>query len=174
MRRSLDSALAVAALSLLFAGKVASEEITQKLVESAPDSARFEVICENLMTQVLQDTSVSFARSSVEIGTSSVPMLDEVVEIAFDCPSLVIAVTGHTDNRGNETINRTISKARAESVVAYLTDRGINSDRLSANGVGSDAPIASNDNRTGRQVNRRIEFELGTREIKKGRAPFTL
>ncbi len=174
MRRLLDSALAVVALSLLFAGRIASEEITQELVESAPDSARFEVICEYLMTQVLQDATVSFARSSVDIGTSALALLDEIVEIAFDCPSLKIAVTGHTDNRGDEALNRALSQARAESVVAYLTDRGINSGRLSASGVGSDAPIASNDNPTGRQVNRRIEFELSIRKAKIGRNPFTL
>ncbi len=174
MQRSLDSALAVAALSVLFAGNVTSEEATQELVESAPDSAQFNSLCENLMNQVLQDATVSFTRSSVDIGTSALAMLDEIVEIAFDCPSLKIAVTGHTDNRGTEAFNRALSKARAESVVAYLTDRGIESDRLSAFGAGSDAPIASNDHRTGRQINRRIEFKLSLREANKGRNPFTL
>ncbi len=61
-----------------------------------------------------------------------------------------------------------------ERVVAYLTERGISSERLSAIGAGSDAPIASNDNATGRQVNRRIEFELSHREAKKGRRLFAL
>ena len=174
MRRSLDSALAVVALSLLFAGNVESEEITQELVELAPDSVRFNRLCEILMNQVLRDATVSFARSSVDIGTSALAMLDEIVEIAFDCPSLMIAVTGHTDNSGDEALNRALSQARAESVVAYLTDRGIESDRLSAIGAGSDAPIASNDHRAGRQVNRRIEFELSLRETEKGRNPFRL
>lgn len=174
MRRPLDSALAVAALSLIFAGNVASEEVTQELAELAPDATQFNSLCENLMNQVLQDATVSFTRSGVDIGTSALAMLDEIVEIAFDCPSLMIAVTGHTDSRGSDVLNRALSKARAESVVAYMTDRGIKSERLSAIGAGSDTPIASNDNPTGRQVNRRIEFELSFRETKKSRRPFTL
>ena len=174
MARSFDSAIVVAALSLIFAGKVSSEEITQELVELAPGSARFSSLCESLMNQVLQDATVGFTRSSVDIRTSAMAMLDEIVEIAFDCPTLMISVTGHADSWGSETLNRALSKARAESVVAYLTERGISSERLSAIGAGSDAPIASNDNATGRQVNWRIEFELSHREAKKGRRLFAL
>ena len=174
MQRSLDSALVVAVFWHFFAGIVSSQEVTRELAELAPGPARFNSLCENLMNQVLQDATVSFTRSSVDIGTSALAMLDEIVEIAFDCPSLKIAVTGHTDSKGTEALNRALSKARAESVVAYLTDRGIESDRLSAFGAGSDAPIASNDHRTGRQINRRIEFKLSLRESNKGRNPFTL
>ena len=163
MRRSFDPALVVAMLALLCASSVASEEGTQEFVELIPDSARFNSLCENLISQVLQQANVTFVKSSAEIGTSALATLDEIVEIVVDCPSLLIEVTGHTDNRGNEAANDALSKARAESVVAYLTERAIDPGRLCANGVGSDSPIASNENAAGRQVNRRIEFELSFR-----------
>ncbi len=153
MRDSPDPALLVAMLALVFASNIAAEGNSQK-------SAQFNSLCQNLMGQVLQQANLNFAKSSDKIPTSAQSVLDEIVEIAFDCPALLISVTGHTDNTGNEATNRALSKARAESVVAYLTERGIDPLRLSADGVGSDTPIASNDNAAGRQVNRRIEFDL--------------
>jgi OOP family OmpA-OmpF porin len=87
-------------------------------------------------------------------------LLDEIAEIATDCPTASITVTGHTDSTGNESTNRALSEARAKSVVTYLIERGIEPQRLTTNGVGSAGAIASNDDAAGRQVNRRIEFEL--------------
>ena len=115
------------------------------------------------MSRVVQHAELNFEKSSDTIGTSARSLLDEIVEIAFDCPSLMISVTGHTDNTGNEASNRALSKARAESVVAYLSERGIDPGRLSAAGAGSDTPIASNEDAAGRQENRRIDFEVKSR-----------
>lgn len=136
---------------LSYSGNLASEEIT---------SADFNMLCENLMSHVLRHSSVKFAESSAELGSHSYAVLDEIVEIATDCPSMSIIVTGHTDNTGNEHFNRGLSQARADSVVDYLTGRGIQRARLTARGAGSDTPIANNDSPRGRKINRRIEFEL--------------
>lgn len=145
---------------LACACSIASDEIHGESVESPPDPAQFNRLCEQLMSQVLQHGIVMFSESNAELGTGGLAMLDEIVEIAVDCPSLSISVTGHTDNRGNEAANRALSQARAESVVAYLTEHGIDPGRLYASGAGSDKPIASNEDAAGRRVNRRIEFEL--------------
>lgn len=148
------------AVALAFASSIASEENAPESVQLLPDSGHFNNFCENLMSQVVQQGEVKFAESSADLGTNAMGMLDEIVEIAFDCPALFITITGHTDNTGNEAANRALSEGRAESVVAYLTEHGIDVGRLKASGVGSDSPIASNENRAGRQINRRIEFEL--------------
>jgi len=161
MPRSLDPALMVAVLALAFSCNV-----------SADESAHLDKLCEELMSRVVQQTDVTFEKSSDKIGTSARSVLDEIVEIAFDCPSLTISVTGHTDNTGNEASNRALSKARAESVVAYLSERGIEKERLSATGAGSDTPIASNEDAAGRQANRRIEFGLSIEN--KGYGPFLI
>jgi len=152
MPRSNDPALIVAVLALAFARNV-----------SADDAVPQDTLCEELMSRVVQQADLNFEKSSDKIGTSARSLLDEIVEIAFDCPSLMITVTGHTDNTGNEAGNRALSKARAESVVAYLGERGIEKERLSATGAGSERPIASNEDAAGRQENRRIEFEVGFR-----------
>ncbi len=124
------------------------------------EPVRFDRLCEDQFLSALRIENVEFRKSSAAVGTNASRMLDALVEIAFDCPSLSITVTGHTDNTGNETINLDLSKARAESVVAYMSEHGIEPARLEANGAGSALPIASNEDAAGRQVNRRIEFEL--------------
>ena len=161
MPRSLDPALMVAVLALAFACNI-----------SADESVHLDKLCEELMSRVVQQAELNFEKSSDKIGTSARSLLDEIIEIAFDCPSLMISVTGHTDNTGNEDSNRALSKARAESVVAYLAERGIDQERLSAIGAGSATPIASNADAAGRQANRRIEFDL--RIENKGYGPFLI
>ncbi len=125
------------------------------------NSARFRRLCENLITKALHNRHVEFRESSAKLRTNALSLLDEIVEIATDCPTVSITVTGHTDNTGNESTNRELSTARAKTVVTYLIERGIEPQRLTANGAGSAGPIASNDDAAGRQVNRRIEFEMG-------------
>ncbi len=172
MRGLLDPALIVAVFALVLAGNIAAEECSRESVDSNPGSAQFDSLCRNLMSQALRQANLNFEKSSDEIRTSARATLDEIIEIIFDCPSLVIVVTGHTDNTGEEAANRALSKARAESIVAYLTERGIDPGRLSASGVGSDTPIASNDTIAGRQLNRRIVFELSVRRTKRGPTTF--
>ena len=60
------------------------------------------------------------------------------------------------------------------AVVAYLAEHGINPARLHASGAGSDEPIASNEDAAGRQVNRRIEFELSFRRTIRGATRFSV
>ena len=123
-------------------------------------SARFSRLCENLFTRALHNRNVEFRESSARLRTNALSLLDEIVEIATDCPLVSITVTGHTDSTGNESTNHELSKARAKSVVTYLIERGIEPRRLTANGAGSAGPIASNDDAAGRRINRRIEFQL--------------
>ena len=85
-------------------------------------------------------------------------LLDEVVEIAALCPDVAVEVTGHTDAVGDKDYNVTLSEERAKAVVAYLVSKGVESERLSAVGLGFSQPIADNSTEEGRAQNRRIEF----------------
>ena len=70
-------------------------------------------------------------------------------------------IVGHTDNEGDEENNRALSQARADTVMHYLIGRGVEAERLSAEGVGSDQPVEDNATQFGRARNRRVEFRLG-------------
>ncbi|NQY66405.1 MAG: OmpA family protein [Flavobacteriales bacterium] len=81
-------------------------------------------------------------------------------------PQLVLEVMSHTDSKGSNELNIKISQQRAESVVKHLTNKGINKDRITAQGYGESNPIALNtnadgtDNPEGRKLNRRSEFRV--------------
>ncbi len=86
--------------------------------------------------------------------------LDRLVKLLKDVPSLEIEISGHTDNTGSASLNEKLSQARAEAVVTYLKGKGIAANRLSSMGYGSRQPIATNNTSSGRQQNRRTEFEI--------------
>jgi OOP family OmpA-OmpF porin len=67
-------------------------------------------------------------------------------------------VEGHTDSNGNDASNQKLSQDRAESVRAYLVQRGVKSERITAVGKGESTPVATNDTTEGRANNRRVEI----------------
>ncbi len=80
--------------------------------------------------------------------------------------NIVIEISAYTDGIGDSDYNLVLSKNRAESVVNYLVNKGINKKRLIAKGYGEEKPIVSEftktgkDNPEGRAENRRIEFRV--------------
>ena len=85
-------------------------------------------------------------------------MLDQIVKLMNKYPSLRLEVAVHHDNTGTADINLAISQKRAQLLVDYLTNRGINIRRLVAKGYGGSKPIASNMYEKERKLNRRIDF----------------
>jgi OOP family OmpA-OmpF porin len=73
-------------------------------------------------------------------------------------PDLRLVIEGHTDAVGAEAYNETLSQRRAQSVVRWLTDRGIDADRLKAVGYGESRPVSTNESSQGRALNRRVEL----------------
>lgn len=86
--------------------------------------------------------------------------LDRLVKLMKDVPNLKIEISGHTDNTGSASLNESLSQSRAEAVVAFLAQKGIASNRMTAKGYGSSMPVASNATEDGKQQNRRTEFEI--------------
>ncbi len=87
-------------------------------------------------------------------------MLDTIVATIGRCPGNAVEVSGHTDSSGDEAANVALSEQRAKAVVTYLTDAGVPASRLTAVGLGSSRPVASNDTDEGKALNRRIEFSV--------------
>jgi len=73
-------------------------------------------------------------------------------------PERDVAIEGFTDSTGSDEANRVLSERRALAVKQALVERGVERGRIDARGYGPAFPIASNDNPTGRQLNRRVEI----------------
>jgi OOP family OmpA-OmpF porin len=113
---------------------------------------------------------VEFATSKDTItGNASFKVLDAVVSALRSHPEVyLVEIGGHTDNIGDRNGNVTLSQKRADAVVKYLVDKGIDSKRLVAKGYGPDKPIADNKNKDGQQKNRRVEFQILRSKAKPG------
>jgi outer membrane protein OmpA-like peptidoglycan-associated protein len=113
------------------------------------DSARGLIVS---MSDVLFDTG----KYSLKPGARE--KLAKVAGILLAYPMLNIEVGGYTDNVGSDAMNQTLSENRAGSVRDYLVQEGVLTNSVSARGFGNTLPVASNDNFSGRQQNRRVEL----------------
>jgi OOP family OmpA-OmpF porin len=98
-----------------------------------------------------------FGQSSEVIPDDAKTKLDAMVDYFNKRPDLKIVLKGHTDNIGNFEKNVELSRQRVESVKAYLTARGIPSDRINGSGYGSAQPSYMNKSESQKQLNRRVE-----------------
>ncbi len=103
---------------------------------------------------------IRFATGKATILFDSYPLLDEIAQAIKDSPSMQVVIEGHTDSSGADAYNLKLSQQRAQAVKDYLAARGIESERLKAQGYGEERPIAPNDTEEGREKNRRVEFNI--------------
>lgn len=107
---------------------------------------------------VLTLGDVLFATGSAKLQSDTNTKLDKVVEFLNEYPERNVVIEGHTDDVGEASYNQLLSQQRADAVRAYFSQQGISSYRINTRGLGESQPVASNDNPTGRQQNRRVEI----------------
>lgn len=105
---------------------------------------------------------VYFDTDKAVLKPESAPTLAEIAKLLKDNPSLKsVYIVGHTDSQGAYDHNMTLSRQRAEAIVAALVSKhGVAQGRLKAAGVGFLAPVGSNATDAGRALNRRTELVL--------------
>lgn len=103
---------------------------------------------------------VQFELDSATLTLPAKARLDAVIQDMQRYPKLRVQITAHTDNQGSGEYNLQLSIKRARSVAEYLIEHGISPDRLRAIGAGESQPIYRNDNASGRQGNRRVDFKV--------------
>ena len=104
--------------------------------------------------------NIFFNTAKSDLLPESYPELNRLVNLLNENPSITIKILGHTDNIGKKEDNLVLSKARAESVKNYIINQGINKNRITTEGFGSDRPISTNETQEGRALNRRVEFQI--------------
>ncbi|HSZ71880.1 MAG TPA: OmpA family protein [Cytophagaceae bacterium] len=87
--------------------------------------------------------------------------LDNLLRLLQSSPNMKIEIGSHTDDMGTTAYNYNLSQRRAQSVVNWLTEKGISLSRLVPKGYGEDEPLVSNDDeKEGRELNRRTEIKI--------------
>ena len=110
--------------------------------------------------------NIFFDSDKFDLRPESQNELNRLSQFLKAFPEVQIQINGYTDDKGEDSYNKTLSQKRAESVVQALVKRGVEVERLKAVGFGESMPIASNKNKDGSEnpegmaMNRRIEFEI--------------
>jgi outer membrane protein OmpA-like peptidoglycan-associated protein len=163
-------------------GRVAGEEIlVEGEVPSTQSAAALKLLLEQVMgvgnvntdgvainaaasspdrIDVIVDSELVFPSGSAEIQPEFLVTLDRMATLMMTNTGVTTVVEGHADSRGDKAVNLSLSQRRADSVVAYLESKGIESTRLTPVGKGSTEPIADDSTEEGRRQNRRIEFSV--------------
>ncbi len=103
--------------------------------------------------------TISFRSGKAELAGEAMAALNQhVVPQVQMAAGMYIRVEGNTDNLGDESWNQDLSERRAQAILDYLVNRGVDGRRIVARGNGSSKPLASNKTAEGRARNRRTEI----------------
>jgi outer membrane protein OmpA-like peptidoglycan-associated protein len=104
--------------------------------------------------------NITFPSGNANIDQSFLSVLDSVVLVLQEFNKTLIVVAGHTDSSGSNALNQSLSERRAQSVSTYLNNAGVIIDRIEVIGFGETQPVASNNTKAGKELNRRVEITL--------------
>ena len=132
-------------------------------IKTALPGAEVERVNEGIKV-TMKENMVNFAFNSSELSSATKTNLDKLAKVLVNNPDTNINIYGHTDNKGTDAYNMTLSEKRAKSVVNYLASHGVKRNRMFAKGMGESDPVATNETEAGRAENRRVEFAITANE----------
>lgn len=132
-------------------------------IKTALPGAEVERVNEGIKI-TFNETMVNFGFDSAVLTSTAKGNLDKLAEVLKNNPDTNISIYGHTDSKGSDTYNLTLSEKRVNAVVDYLTSLSISRSRMTAKGLGESEPIATNETEEGRAKNRRVEFAITANE----------
>jgi outer membrane protein OmpA-like peptidoglycan-associated protein len=142
----------------------------EEIKKTVPD-AKVERVGEGIVVEF--SSNVLFAFDKSDLSADSKVNLQKLVTVLDNYPDTDIEVQGHTDSKGSNSYNMSLSERRAKSVTGYLTDKDIVANRLTTKGFGETAPKYENDTESDRAKNRRVEFLITANEKMKADAAKT-
>lgn len=131
-----------------------------------PDDKEASILFFTQEKEEITFTNVNFSGDNFDSGSAAfrpnadfVKYVDTLIIYMEANPEKQLALTGHTDNKGSEDLNRKLGMQRAESVKRYLVERGVRAT-ISTRSAGATEPVADNDTEEGRAKNRRFNLKI--------------
>jgi outer membrane protein OmpA-like peptidoglycan-associated protein len=131
-------------------------------MQSDIEGAEIERVGEGI--KITFDSGILFATNSSTLESLAKSNISKLATILNKYPDTNILVTGHTDSDGSEQYNQTLSESRAQAVSNYTGMQGVSTSRFSVIGLGENEPVASNDDSSGKRLNRRVEIAIFANE----------
>ncbi len=159
--RTAMGAIAGAAAGGAIGYSMDKKEAELRKIASERDAKEMEVerVREDLL-KVSVSSEASFDFNSSNLKPEFKPTLDRVADVLHSDPNQRIQVVGHTDSKGSEAYNQTLSERRAQATADYLVSQGVARSQISVAGRGESEPRADNSTAAGRAQNRRVEIYL--------------
>ncbi|WP_036828539.1 OmpA family protein, partial [Photobacterium sanctipauli] len=130
-----------------------------QIVEEKPEPVKAPVIVNKTFETQMVGSGL-FELNSTELNRESVSKLGKLIDFLKVNPQATVEVVGHTDTSGTTTYNQVISEQRAQAVTDVLEAQGIAPSRIVTRGEGEETPVATNETREGRMLNRRVEVTI--------------
>ncbi|MEL4307448.1 OmpA family protein [Joostella sp. CR20] len=129
----------------------------------------FDVLDGDDLAKMLGINNIYFDFDDSKIRSDASVELEKIVSVLNKYPQLKVDVRAHTDSRGDDNYNLSLSDRRAKATVNYILSRGISSSRITGSGYGESQPLnncgnGSNCTEAEYQLNRRSEFIVSKAE----------
>ncbi|MGQ8367300.1 OmpA family protein [Glaciecola sp. 1036] len=131
----------------------------EQLREELSDTG-VQVVRQGDELKLVMPGNLTFDTDSAAVSANFYPVLNDVSAVLKEFDKTRLSIEGHTDSVGDSDYNQDLSIRRANSVAAYLAQRNVDESRLRTLGMGETAPIASNETRSSREQNRRVELKI--------------
>ena len=105
-------------------------------------------------------SNINFLRSSTQVTNESLSYLNDLLHLFKGDKSLEVIIEGHTDNSGDYRQNIKLSKERALVIKKFLTDNGVEKNKIKVKGYGPSKPRYSNSSEANKIKNRRVEIYI--------------
>lgn len=135
-----------------------------KQIEQEIPGAEVERVGEGINVTFDENSGIYFDTEKYNINDKSKAALQKLVGIFKEYPDTEILVEGHTDDRGSDSYNLTLSKNRAQAVTNFLVSEGISKGRFDTKWYGEAQPKYDNTTAEGRAKNRRVELAIVANE----------
>lgn len=142
------------------AGAVIGRQMDKQAEELAADipGATVQRVGEGIA--VTFESGLLYPFNSTDLLPAGRDNLRNLAESLREYPETELLIVGHTDAVGSDAYNQTLSQNRAAAAANVLASYGVPRDRIQTAGRGETEPVSSNDDETGRQLNRRVEVAI--------------
>ena len=130
------------------------QTLARAQAEFSSDEAEVFQQGNNLVIRLKQ---IQFPSGRAELPTAAMPILAKVRDVAQELGPKSVRVEGHTDSLGTESVNKTLSQSRAQTIANYFSENGIDRAKLETEGMSFSKPLATNKTKEGRAQNRRVD-----------------
>lgn len=151
-------------------GKTLDEPISFSLYLPQPEVDEYEKLAYDFTDNTFSDANFEFGSAEFRPGEQCILYADSVKTFMGGHPEMVLAIIGHTDNKGSEKFNYNLGLKRAQNAEVYFRELGVKSEIVTTS-KGETQPIAPNtntdgsDNPDGRQKNRRVNFKIDEKTL---------